>query len=137
LASEGKDWRNVRADGLHDRVKALVQSYARRAEMIDLIVIVISCVTSGALWALVADLLPRSLGYAGAALSTLVTILSFYTYSSGLARKRGSALGLLDDVNLFLADLRSNPAMSDQDYWASYKGIENRYNRLQFGSAAP
>ena len=77
-------------------------------------------------------MLPQPVMWAGAALSTLTTGLTLYLYSSGVKKKLQKAIDLHAEVSTFLARIRGNPQMADDEFWDAYKTLESRIRTLGF-----
>ena len=131
----GLEWRVERvSEGLYQEIDPLVTKYSSRARTIETTILLLSGVTSGAFWALASDALGKSGGYAGAAISTAVTILTIYMYSSGLNRKRKTALIIFAEVGQFMATVRTDQNLSDMAFWDRYKSFEARIRKLKDGA---
>jgi len=122
---------NITID-LYNQLEILLKNLAKRANIIENIVLIVSVSTSGGLWLLAAQALPQQTAWAGAALSTLTTGLTIYLYSSGVNKKRKKAIDLHSEVSIFLAKIRGNPSMSDEDFWEKFKTLETRIRTLNF-----
>ena len=135
-AIPGLEWRvESVSTGLYATIEPLVQKYASHADRIEISILALSVLTSGAFWALVSDAVPKSMGLVGAAISTVVTFLTIYMYSSGLNRKRKDAIFIFKEVGKFMAVARTNPAMTDAEFWAQYKLLEGMIHELKYGRA--
>jgi hypothetical protein len=117
---------------LQNSAEECVAKYARTADAIELTIIVLSVVTSGAVWALAADALPKQFGWAGAAISTIVTFLTIYMYASGLQKKRKKALVLHAEITRYLGVIRGIAVIPSDEFWQTYKGFEARLTALKF-----
>jgi hypothetical protein len=117
---------------LQDSAEKYVAKYARMADAIEVTVIILSVVTSGGLWALAADALPKQLGWGGAAISTVVTFLTIYMYASGLQKKRKKALVVHAEITRYLGQIRGAASIADDDFWQTYKDFEGRLVALKF-----
>ena len=111
----------------------MLEKYARLADTLEYSVMALSVITSGALWALAADVAPKQLGWAGAVISTIVTGLTIYLYASGLQRKRKKAIVIRKEVGKFLAEVRGNPHLNEMEFWNKYKVYEGLVEELKFG----
>jgi hypothetical protein len=118
---------------LQESAERFAAMYARRANAIDMTIIVLSVITSGAMWALAADVLPKILGWVGAAISTLVTFLTLYMYASGLQKKRKKALVLYTEITQCLGRIRGAQNIADDEFWETYKRFEANLTSLQYG----
>jgi hypothetical protein len=118
--------------GLQDTAEAFAAKYAKRADGIDNTILVLSVVTSGALWAIAADVLPKPFGWAGAAISTVVTLLTIYMYASGLRKKRKKAVVLHTEITRFLGRMRGQ-GVNQEEFWDTYKSFEAQLATLQYG----
>jgi hypothetical protein len=131
MVSSG-DVRVQRMNELQIAAHRFLSRTARIATWIEMIILVLSVATSGALWALAADALPKSFGWVGAAVSTVVTFLTIYTYSSGIQQKRKKALVLVTEITQYLGVLRSAPLIPDEEFWNTYKRFENGLTELKY-----
>ena len=84
------------------------------------------------LWALASDALPKLLGWIGAVISTIVTGLTIYMHTSAVNHKRKKAQLVTDDLGKFVAEVRTNPQLSDVEYWRSYKFFEAKIRELRY-----
>jgi len=135
-AIPGYEWRVGQVStGLYGEIEPLVKKYASRADSIEITVLVLSVLTSGAFWALVSDAVPKSLGLIGAAISTVVTFLTIYMYSSGLNAKRKTAIFIFKEIGKFMAEVRTSTSLDDRDFWTKYKLYEGMIFELKFGRA--
>jgi hypothetical protein len=71
-------------------------------------------------------------GWIVAIISTLVTGLTIYMYTSGVQRKRKKAQLIFTELGKFLAKVRSSPSMPEPEYWANYKLFEAMINDLRY-----
>jgi hypothetical protein len=132
-AVPGFEWRVQQvSSGLYDQIQPLVKKYASRSDFIEVTILVFSVLTSGAFWALISDTIPKAMGYAGAAVSTVVTFLTIYMYSSGLNTKRKTAIFIFKEIGKFMADVRASASMSEQEFWTKYKPFEGMIMDLQY-----
>jgi hypothetical protein len=114
-------------------VQDLIKAYATKANRIDSAILILSVVTSGALWLLASQVVPQVTAWVGAIISTVVTGLTIYLYASGLNRRRKTAHELYTDIGKFIAQYRATPGMSESDYWNAVKGFESAIEDLKFG----
>lgn len=117
---------------LQEQAEGFAAKYAKRADGIDNAILIFSVVTSGAMWALAADVLSKLLGWVGAAISTIVTLLTIYMYASGLRKKRKKAVVIHSEITRFLGRLRGQTVEQDE-YWDTYKGFEAELTTLRYG----
>jgi hypothetical protein len=118
---------------LYNEIERLLRNYARAGNLLDNSILILSVLTSGAFWALASDALPKVVGWIGAVISTLVTGLTIYMYTSGVQRKRKKAQAILSELGKFIARVRSSPNMSENEFWAGYKFFEAVVTDLKFG----
>jgi hypothetical protein len=131
----GGDVENLRVDKtieLYDNLERQLSRFAGRASVIENVILAISITTSGALWLLAAQVLPQATAWAGAAFSTLTTGLTLYLYSSGVNKKRQKAISLHAEISRFLARIRGNTGMSEEEFWDTYKALETQVRTLSF-----
>jgi hypothetical protein len=114
------------------RAEQYVARYAKRADRIELTIIILSVVTSGAVWALAADALPKQFGWAGAAISTIVSFLTIYMYASGLQKKRKRALVVYTEITEFIGHVRGAQFLDESEFWDTYKKFEAELTKLRF-----
>jgi hypothetical protein len=94
---------------------------------LEIILIVISAITSGTLWMLLAGKLPEITTWVGAILSTIVTIITIYQKSLGPKKVYDDALPLYKNIGEFIAELRSQTVFTHQDIklaWHKYKSLQ-------------
>ena len=94
---------------LYTEAEELKTRYASLAKRIDMNILVLSVMTTGAFWALLSDALPKPLGWVGAIISTVVTGLMLYMYTEGVQVKRKEAIFIFKEVGKFLGEARGNP----------------------------
>lgn len=116
---------------LQNSAEQAASHYAKLANRIELTVLALSVLTSGAVWALAADALPKPLGWAGAVISTVVTFLTFYMYSSGIQQKRKRAIVVYEDITEYLGELRGKPYPEPNEFWVRYKAFERSLSKLK------
>ena len=114
---------NVLTD-LYNQADELKTRYATTAKRIDVTVLILSVVTTGAFWALLSDAAPKALGWAGAIISTIVTGLTLYMYVGGVQSKRKKAIFVFKEIGKFLGEARGNPYMDTMEFWNRYKVYE-------------
>jgi hypothetical protein len=117
--------------GLQKLAEDLAAGYAKRSDRVDNTILVLSVVTSGALWAIAADVLPKPLRFAGAAISTVITILTIYMPTSGLRKKRKKAVVLHSEITRFLGRMRGQWVEHDE-FWNTYKSFEAQLATLRY-----
>jgi hypothetical protein len=117
---------------LYNRAHELLKRYATIADRIEVAIIVLSVLTSGAFWALASDLAPKPLGWAGAAISTVVTGLTIYMYASGVQKKRKDALFLFEEIGKYLGEVRGNPHLDEMEFWNRFKVYEGMVKGLPY-----
>lgn len=109
---------------LQNSAEQCASRYATLADRIELLVLALSVITSGAVWALAADALPKQFGWIGAIISTVVTFLTIYMYSSGLQKKRKRAIVLSEEITEYLGERRGDPYLNQNEFWIRYKAFE-------------
>jgi hypothetical protein len=117
---------------LYQSLEEQLAKFSRYGNIIENTILIISVITSGGLWLLAAQVLPQATTWAGAALSTLTTSLTLYLNSSGVNKKRKKAIELHSEVSIFLARIRSNPNMTDSEFWDTYKPLQHKVRTLGF-----
>lgn len=127
-----EDWRVQQSIGLYNEAEELLRRFAGRGNLLDNAILVLSVLTSGAFWALASDALPKLLGWIGAVISTIVTGLTIYMHTSAVNHKRKKAQLVTDDLGKFVAEVRTNPQLSDVEYWRSYKFFEAKIRELRY-----
>jgi len=117
---------------LYDEADELKRRYANLADRIEMLVLALSVATSGAFWALASDSAPKALGWVGAAISTVVTGLTLYMYTSGVQSKRKKAIFVYREIGKFLGEARGNPNMDGSDFWSRYKVYEGMVRTIPY-----
>ena len=109
------------------RLHAELGEYTLQAQLtnrrLELALIVISGLTTGALWTLVAGLAPTVFAWAGAILSTAATILAAYKKLMGPEEAYQQAAELYRKTGQMIADILSNPKFDSHEFWHAYKFI--------------
>jgi hypothetical protein len=118
---------------LYNEVAQLLQNYARMGNLLDNSILILSVLTSGAFWALASDALSKVFGWIGAVISTVVTGLTIYMYTSGVQRKRKKAQMIFTEIGNFIVKVRSQPDMTEQEFWTGYKFFEAAVAYLKTG----
>ncbi|HEY6377410.1 MAG TPA: hypothetical protein VIX90_17955 [Edaphobacter sp.] len=116
---------------LYDEVLDQLKSYSSKADKIENLLIVLTVVTSGALWALAADVAPTA-GLIGAVISTIVIGLTIYLPKSAVQKKRKKSLFIYKEIGKFLAEVRGNPHLDNMEFWTKYKVYEGMVRTLPF-----
>ncbi|GJL52236.1 MAG: hypothetical protein NPIRA01_34630 [Nitrospirales bacterium] len=70
--------------------------------------------------------------WVGAVFSTLSSGLVLYLYSSGVNKKREKAIKLHFKLSKFLAEIRGDSSMVENDFWYRYKVLEHEVRTLGF-----
>jgi hypothetical protein len=117
---------------LYDQVAEILRRFSTRRRLYGLSVLVLSVLTSGALWLLVGQIVPKTILWLGALASTATTAITLYIYSSGMIQTIAISLTLYRSIGKFVAQLRSEP-VSQADYWDKLKGFEFQLERLRTG----
>ena len=113
-------------------VREILRRFSARRKLCGVSVLILSVLTSGALWLLVGETLPKAILWLGAVLSTLTTAITSYVYWSGMLQTIASSLALYKVIGKFLVRLRSE-AVPDNEYWEKVKSFEFELERLQAG----
>lgn len=116
---------------LYSKVEALVAGTATLAKRLDFGVLVLSVLTSGSLWLLISDVLPKSTLWFGAIASSLTTGITLYMSTTGINRTRSRALALHGRVAKLLARVRAG-SIEDGDFWDEYKNLEHEFTECQY-----
>lgn len=130
---ESRNERLTKALELYEQLEGLIVRTANRADLLRNSVLVLSVITSGSLWLLISETLPKGALWFGAIASTVVTIVTLYLASAGVNRMREQALTLHTAVARFIAEIRSRPLMGEAEFWDRYKAIEDDIFRLRHG----
>jgi hypothetical protein len=101
----------------------------RRRRNLERVLLVVSTLTSGALWVLIAGRFQNVAAWVGAAASTLVSGLTLYQATLGPGREVPGAEQLYQDVGKYLASLASKP-FDEADFRESVAGFESRLRRI-------
>jgi hypothetical protein len=103
-------------------------------KLLQVTVLAMSALTSGALWILVGLALPVTGSWVGAALSTLVTALTLYQLTVGPGREVEQLNDLYEQLGRSLAHVWIDPHNFS---WHQFKGFESRYVKLGLGDPSP
>ena len=126
-------WMIENTMGLLQQIQGLIHPWSRRIKILSFVSLVLSVLTSGALWLLLSDVVPIQTLWFGAIASTITTLIFAYIKGFAVERQRDQALDIHDDILKFLARLRATPDYSEKRFWDEYKAIEARMYRLQHG----
>ncbi len=121
-----------RALSLYNEVERAVATKANLGKRLEFISLASSVLTSGSLWLLLSEAIPRPVLWFGALASTLTTGITIYVGTTNLNRYRSRALGLLKRASKFLAKVRSKE-LRDNEFWDNYKFIEVTLRDIQHG----
>jgi len=131
--SEIEAWRNkvgterIEAIETLEKLHSRLSKYAIAAKIkqrrLELILIVISAVTTGTLWTLIAGVAQHVTAWGGAILSTIVTALTAYKRSLGPEEVYQRAAELYKKTGELLADVRSSDSFDGKSFWHAYKFI--------------
>ena len=116
----------------YHQVRDILGRFSNRRKLCGALVLVLSVLTSGALWLLVGEAVPKPALWAGAVMSTLTTGITLYVYSSGMLQTIASSLALYRSIGKFLACVRSE-AIPESEYWDKVKGFEFELEKIRSG----
>lgn len=100
-----------------------VLSAGRQHRRIELTILVLSVLTSGALWILIAQSFEKVAAWGGAAISTLVLILMLYQRTLGPDHRLEQLRNLQKRIDELLIGLQSGPRYDAADYQRRVKDI--------------
>jgi len=115
---------------MHRLIADRIRAVSKIDRMLQVSILVMSALTSGALWILVGIALPAVASWVGAALSTIVTVLTLYQLTIGPGRQAEQLNELYEQLGQSLAHVWSDPHSFS---WHHYKGFEFRYVKLGLG----
>jgi hypothetical protein len=124
---DDREWRHMErvAEGLLTKCDTLVKVLALRNDRVDYSIVILSSVTSGGLWLLAAELLPKITSRIGAITSTAVSFLTIYSLMSGVGRRRKNFLKLRASIADFLADIRGRNYRPTREFWNEVKWFDS------------
>jgi hypothetical protein len=127
------------AVGLHRWMGNLCAQFTRRNYRIELTVMVLSVVTSGGIWVLLAASYPQTAAWFGAAFSTIVTFFTIYQLSFGPKQRVRKAYDVYEAIAREVSRLRGgNPVAFDpRVFWDNYKSLEVEVTKLENPSVGP
>jgi hypothetical protein len=129
-AKEGRLHIDERNDAIAvlERLHARLAKYALGAKIgqrrLEIVLIVVSGITSGSLWALLAGIAPHVTAWLGAILSTAVTLLTAYKQSLGPEHVYKRAAELYKETGELLAKMRSSNEFDKEAFWHGFKFIQ-------------
>jgi hypothetical protein len=124
--------RDQAATELIDELDRLIRSYAKQNDYVDYAILVLSTVTTGAIWLLVGQILPIAAAWVGAIISTVVTVLTILSLTVGFSRKRRQAIDLREDISRFVAEQQMRNFRSDF-FWPKHSKYKHELVRLIHG----
>jgi uncharacterized protein YggT (Ycf19 family) len=130
---DDKQWSQMErvVEGLLRKCDDLVRRLALRNDSVDYSVIILTTVTSGSLWLLLTQLLPITVLWVGAVLSTISTILTIYSLMSGVGKRRKNSLKLRSAIADFLAEVRGKNYRPLRDFWSEVKWFDSTIMMLE------
>lgn len=128
---EERDRAIVQLKDINQRVVKVIKQSASKNRLLELLILVLSTLTSGSLWIMLSQSFPKPLTWIGAALSTVTTGLTLYFYLENPRAKRDEALFFQKEVLSYLASVRSSPFVSMEDHWQTLKEFQHRLSRLE------
>lgn len=115
---------------MHRRIHDRIVNETRRDKAWELLVLLLSVVTSGALWVLIVQSNEEIAAWAGAISGTLVTAVTLYQHTIGPRANLGRYNPFFSEFGQRLADVRTAP---DSFTWHLFKDLESQYVKLGFG----
>jgi hypothetical protein len=116
---------------LHRAVGAVTSQTTRANYRIELTALILSVLTSGAIWVVVDGAFHGVATWVGAASSTLVTGLSIYQFTLGPRPRVKQAYVLYEAVGKELAHLRGATTFDQVQFWDKYKAFEFDLEKLE------
>jgi hypothetical protein len=112
--------------------EAFTSTTSKKLNKIELTIMILSVITSGALWLLISNVFNQLMVWIGAIISTIVTGLTIYMEMSQLKKKRIDGLRLRRELMNFLAELRSGAMDDDAErYWRDLKRFQDELKYLK------
>ena len=111
----------------------LITSYVRAHDVIEYSTLILSVITTGAIWLLVGEILPHIASWGGALVSSAVTVLTIYSLTVGFSAKRRSALELRTVVSRFVGD-QERTGFRSQYFPDELESLRNEYVTLKYES---
>ncbi len=120
----------ARLVAMHRLIADRIRSVAKADRILQVAVLAMSALTSGALWVLVGLAAPVAGAWVGAGLSTLVTGLTIYQLTIGPSRELEQLNELYAEFGRSLAHVWSD---THSFSWHQFKHLESRYVKLGLG----
>ena len=116
---------------LHRAAQELVERVAQSHYRIEVLRLVLSVLTSSAIWILLGASLPQTAAWFGASFSTIIGGLAIYQFTLGPKRRIQEAYSLLRDIGKELATLRGHTEFDQLEFWQRYESFEFRLKKLE------
>ena len=126
---ESEDYSDAMARlvAMHRRIADRVRAASKSDKRLQVTILAISALTSGALWILVGIALPVIGAWVGAALSTLVAGLTLYQLTVGPGREVERLNELFSEFGRSLAHAREH---RNNFSWHNFKHLESSYIKI-------
>ncbi len=131
LRDEGRKRAIERLMNLYDDTYRILQQSSRRGKMVETLGLLISILTTGTLWMLITEAIPRVVLWFGAFASSVTTAPSIVPIFRDFPKKRMEALTLYQEIGQFIAAVRASQDVLSEDYWASLKRFETKIADLK------
>ncbi len=116
---------------LYDETYRIIQQSSRRGKTVETLGLLISILTTGTLWMLISEAIPRVVLWFGALASSVTTALNIVPFFRDFPKKRMEALTLCQEIGQFIAAVRASEDVLSEDYWASLKRFETKIADLK------
>lgn len=114
------------------RVHDLVEKAGNKDARIELIVIVISAITAGTLWSLLAASFVHIAAWVGASLSTVLALLTAYQKAFKPKEVYEQLLSLYQEIGQAIADVRAAKDLDSYRVWKQLKNFQGSLTSLEW-----
>jgi hypothetical protein len=113
-------------NNLHGKVGGIVESSSKASRKIEILLLIVSILTSGALWILLSISLSKLTLWVGAIFSTITSGLNIFQIAFGPKKEFNESLNLYRDIGNELAHMRASKEIDETRFWDQYKAFETR-----------
>ena len=123
---ESKGYKNGMAIliAMHRKIGSEISSTTKSSKRIEIIILILSVLTSGALWIIVGNQFVTLIQWVGAAISTILTGLTIYQLTEGPKKQLERLNELYSEFGRSLAHARTYP---NNFSWHNFKHLEASY----------
>ena len=117
--------------GLHRDAGTLTSRFSTNSYRIEVTILVITVLTSGGIWVLISEAMPKEAAWLGAIFSTITSGLIIYQLTLGPKKRVKPVYELYEKIGKELANLRGGRKFNPSLFWDNYKRFEYDLQRLQ------